>query len=565
MALNEGAGRNLAPENYMRLIEAQHVLFSPTPSRVNLRSLFDSGIPADQTVTINVWRNHAFEPLLPLVQPYFVYSLTEADFRLFDYDDSLSFLEWQQADVEFLWLDPLRYLSKNTLDEWLEWLRDRVSHLREISSAPMVVVTWFPGGSDELFRQRLSMIPGVFVADLESIAMEANQPLIDESALTFSGTRLNPKLHTQLARSFACHWIPGTVFPPLKAVFVDLDNTLYEGILGEDGPEGVTLTPGHHALQEELVALKDRGVFLGLTSKNQLDDVERLFGVRRDFPLSLEDFSIVDVSWEEKHLAISRGLSQLGIGADTAIFVDDNPGEIMSVAGVLADIRAVHAAQDGYLTARSLVHTPGLWRWSVGEEDLKRVEDQRANSAREAILNEVRDPHEYFESLGIRLTFHVNPRPKAARLSDLSLKTNQFNLSFLRLNESDVLKYMEPNHVAVAVSLEDRLSDSGVIAMVLIRFESSIAFVDEVTVSCRALGRQLEDAVVIGAIKAAVAQMDTTQVSFAPVEGPRNAPALSWLKSLEPNMSEERAVIGFERVSLFEFPEGVNYVFEGDV
>ena len=565
MELNRLDGRNLSPETFMRLIEAQHSLFSATPNRVSLRSLPYDALPIYRSVAVNVWKNHAFEPLLPLVHPYFAFSSTETDFRLFDYDDSLSFLEWQQADVEFLWLDPERYLGKNSLGEWLEWLRGRVEQLREISSVPIIIATWFPGGRGDVFSQQLSSIPGVFVADLETIAVDANQPLIDESALSFSGTRLNPRLHILLARSIACRWMPGAIFAPLKAVFVDLDNTLYEGVLGEDGPEGVTLTPGHHALQDELVGLKDRGVFLCLTSKNQLEDVEKLFESRGDFPLNLNDFSIVDVSWEEKHLAISRGLGQLGIGSDAAIFVDDNPGEIMSVARVLPDVRTVHAAADAYLTLRSLIHTPGLWRWDVREEDLKRIDDQRANSAREEILSTFRDSHEYFESLGIRLTFHVNPRQKAARLSDLSLKTNQFNLSFLRLSEADVLKYMEPNHAAVAVSLEDRLSDSGVIAMVLIRFDSNIAFVDEVTVSCRALGRQLEDAVVIGAIKVAIMQTDTTQVSFAPVEGPRNSPALAWLNALQPSTSVGKAVISSERVSLFEFPKGVGFTFEGDV
>ena len=565
MELSQVDGRNLSPEGFMSLIEAQHVLFSATPSRMSLRSLSFEEIPAYQSVAVNVWRNHAFEPLIPLVQPYFSYSSTECNFRLLDYDDSLAFLDWQQADVELLWLDPLRYLSKNSLEEWVDWLKSRVAHLREISSAPILIATWFPGGSENLLGQVLSLIPSVFVVDLETIAIEANQPLCDESALSFSGTRLNPKLHIPLARSIACHWIPGAFFPPLKAVFVDLDNTLYEGILGEDGPEGVTLTPGHHALQEELVALKDRGVFLGLISKNQLEDVEKLFEARRDFPLGLDDFSIVDVSWEEKHLAISRGLSHLGIGSDAAIFVDDNPGEIVSVTRVLPDVRTVHATADAFVTARALIYTPGLWRWDVTEEDLKRIDDQRANSAREAILNQVRDPREYFESLGIRLTFHVNPRQKAARLSDLSLKTNQFNLSFRRLNEADVLKYMEPNHAAVAVSLEDRLSDSGVIAMVLMRFDSSTAFVDELTVSCRALGRQLEDSVVIGAIKAAIMRTETTQVSFAPVDGPRNAPALTWLQTLETSISEGNAVITSERVSLFEPPEGVSFEVEGDV
>lgn len=552
------------PEGLIGRVKSQPTLFAPEPSRIALRSLSLQQSKKTARFRVTVWRNHALEPLLPAAEPYFEYGPAEIDLIFQDYDDSLSFEAWQTSDLELLWLDPLRYLAKNDPVDWLNWLTSRISRLREVSSAPIVVATWFPLGKAELLRKRCAKLYGVYVADLEKLATEANQPLVDESSAHFSGTPLNPKLYSRIARTLACHWIPGAIFPPLKAVFVDLDNTLYDGVLGEDGPQGVRLTLGHKALQQALLSLKRRGIFLGLISKNRLEDVTGIFQKRKDFPLRIDDFSLVDASWDEKHLAIARGLHELGIGSEAAIFVDDNPGEILSIARALPEVRIIQASEDADLTARAILYTPGLWRWNLEPEDLKRFEDQKANSKRAGLLTESQEVGEYFASLGVCLTFDVNPREKISRLSDLSLKTNQFNLALMRLSHPEIAKYMTPGRVAVGISLEDRLSDSGMIGLVLVRFEASTAFVDEVVISCRALGRQLEDSVVLGAITAALEGEEITDLSFARVQGPRNEPALTWLGKLSPDLRNGRSKISVATIRDFDFPKGIEFSFKGE-
>jgi len=545
------------------LMEAQSVLFTPEPRRYELRSLFPEGIESTSNFRIAVWRNHALEPLLSSAGPYFSYGSMDVDFQFHDYDDSLSFGGWEPSHLELLWLDASRYLSRNDLDEWLEWLASRVSALRQISSVPILVATWFPGGSAELLTTRCSHVHAFYVADLQQVASDAAKPLLDETSGVLSGTPLNPKLHSEIARSLACHWVSAAILPPLKAVFVDLDNTLFDGVLGEDAAEGVALSEGHRVFQEYLVNLKNRGIFLGLISRNRIEDVEEVFRIRRDFPLNLEDFSVVEVSWEEKHLAVARGLDLLGIGSDSLVFVDDNPGEILSVARVLPDIRVIQASKDAQLTASALDYTPGLWRWSTEAEDLKRFDDQKANRTRATILANSQESDSYLEGLGVELKFHINPRHKVKRLSDLSIKTNQFNLSLMRLGEPDIASYMKPGRAAIGISLEDRLSDSGVIGLVLIRFEASEAIIDEVAISCRALGRRLENSIILGAIVAALDGTDVDHLSFSPVVGPRNEPALSWLGNLAPTMIEGKYVVPTSVLRSFEFPRGIGVTIEG--
>ena len=546
------------------LVAAQETLFAPEPRRFELGSLFPDGMESTSKFRLAVWRNHALEPLLSSANPYFTYGSMEPLIFLHDYDDSLSFDGWEPSELELLWLDASRYLLKNDLGEWLDWLASRIAELREISPSPILVATWFPGGSADLLTARCSHLPAVYVADLQQVASDAAKSLLDESSRAVSGTPLNPKLHPTIARSLACHWISGAVLPPLKAVFVDLDNTLYGGVLGEDTPAGLELSEGHQVLQEYLLNLKNRGIFLGLVSRNRLQDVKELFRVRNDFPLALEDFSVVEASWDEKHLAVVRGLELLNIGSDSVVFVDDNPGEVLSVARSLPDVLVIQASEDAELTALSLEYTPGLWRWSSEPEDLKRVVDQKANSSRTALLTESRDYNDYLESLGVQLTFNRNPRHKIRRLSDLSLKTNQFNLSLMRLREADIVGYMEPGRAAIGVSLEDRLSDSGMIGMVLVRFESSQATIDEVVISCRALGRRLEDSIVLGAIRVALDGIDVSQLSFSPAAGTRNEPALKWLRSLAPTVVGENSLLSNSVVNDFEFPTGMRISIEGE-
>ncbi len=522
----------LLEENMVRY-EAQSALFAQRPSRLAIQAVRLETKPR-QRIRVNVWRNHALEPILSLCKPFLSFGNIHVDFRLSDYDDTFMFASWQPADVELLWLDSGRYLTNSSIDDWLPWIRERLRTLRGISSAPLILATWIPEAIRLAELQQIcDVLPATFLADLAAVAAAHDLELIDPRSAIVAGTPIRNAVHSLIARKLACHWIPAAVLPPIKALALDLDNTLHAGVLGEDGVGGVQMTEGHRSLQLFAKELKARGVFLALVSRNEPEDVATLFEQRNDYALKRNDFSAEAVSWEDKAISISRIADALRIAPDSVLFVDDNPGELASVAAQLPQVHTVYANPDPYLTQSSIDHYPGLWRWKIENDDAKRVGDLKAAELRESLHKEVADPADYFAGLQVTLIFRNDPLEQLSRLADLCKKTNQFNLAMRRLNEVEVAERIHrPNGCVTSVQLKDRLADSGVIAVIVAERDQNRLVIEELCVSCRALGRQLEDTMILTAIAHMPPFVGCREVVFRVARGPRNQPALTWLARL---------------------------------
>lgn len=505
------------------------ILFSSKPDR---RQLLDLTLPSSlgKTIQINVWRNHNFETLIPLLEPYFWFGGWRPIFRISPYDDTLRFDSWQPAAVELLWLDRSRFRTL-TPEQWLDWLSERLAVLRTQSSAPIVLATWTTEAADcEHLKSRLTDFPAVHFADLEQLCKEAELPLLDQRMTQLSGTPIANAAQVLLARKLACHWLPAVFSPPIKALALDLDNTLHAGILGEDGVTGVTLTPEHRALQEEILALRRRGVFITLVSRNEAQDVEDLFAERSDYPLRQSDFSLIEASWDNKANALQRISDALRIAPDALLFVDDNPGEVSDVAMQLPQTRTLLAAADAALTRCALQYYPALWRWRTENDDLKRIDDLQANIQRATIAQRTNSPSDYFRSLKISLTVHHNEKSELGRLADLCTKTNQFNLALRRFTLPELAERMASGQACVSsVQLRDRLTDSGIIAVIVGERDGVLLRVTELCISCRALGRKLEDTIIMAALRGMPIFSKCRNIEFCVELGPRNTPARAWL------------------------------------
>jgi FkbH-like protein len=541
----------------------QVVLFAPQPTRLALKSLGATAL-RHRHHSINVWRNHAFELLEPLILPFAQFGRWTPDFRLGAYDDSFSFADHQPADAELIWLDPDR-LGQG--DGTTDWLASRVAALRSLSNAPIVVATWT---QDEEHAAALQLMvdaqPSTFLADLGAEVASAGVPLLDLRSAVVAGTPLARECHITIARKLACHWLAAAVLPPIKAVAFDLDNTLHRGVLGEDGIEGVVVTPDHAALQVAAADLSRRGIFVALASRNEREDVEALFERRADYPLRWNDFAVTEISWSNKADALSRVASALRIGQDAVLFIDDNVGELASVALQVPQVHTLHANDDASLTMRALQFYPGLWRWRAAPEDAKRLHDLRASAERDSLATAITDRAEYFRSLRVSLHFRHDPVDQLGRLADLCSKTNQFNLCLRRLTEAEVDARMRSARACVAsVQLRDRLSDSGVIAVLVAERSGRDLIVEELCISCRAMGRRLEDSIVLTALRAMPVYDGAETVLFRVRRGPRNQPALDWLAALlgsKAPMDAGLYPLDARRVSDFSPADGVQVQFE---
>lgn len=545
----------------MRHYDAQAVLFSARISRLALSELH---LPAGkQQVRVNVWRNHAIEPLLPLMAPFCAYGGWQSDFHLSGYDDTLIFADRREADAELLWLDSRRFLAQTSFADWRQWLEMRLRDLRASSVAPIILATWCEERADcETLQAMADSIPAVSFADLGAACAEAEVPLLDERSAQMAGTPIGKAAQLVLARKLACHWLPATLFPPVKALVLDLDHTLHSGVLGEQGFQGVQLTSGHAELQRYLKSLQQRGVFLALVSRNEMTDVEELFRQREDYLLRWEDFSAVEVSWGEKVAAIERIAEKLRIAPDSMLFVDDNPGELANVAMQLPKMHTVMAHSDASLTLRVVQFYPGLWRWRVESDDLKRLQDLGANVERDALAKTIIAPDDYFRSLQIALVYRYDPEEQLNRVADLCNKTNQFNLALRRFNQAEVAELMSSQNACVAsVQLRDRFADSGVIAVIVAERKGEQLVVEELCISCRALGRQLESTIILLALREMPIFKGCSEVTFRVEHGPRNTPALNWLGGLLGSSAEPSAglhSIPAQRLVDFVAVEGIS-------
>jgi FkbH-like protein len=521
-------------ETAMQRISAQPILFSPKVSRLALRQL---PLHSDgrHSVTVNVWRNHAIEPVLTLAEPYFDFARWRPEIRLSSYDDSLLFAEHRQADVELLWLDSSRYSrGGNVSDSWCDWLMSRIAALRSATTAPIILATWIDDADwRERLQQYVDAIPAVYFADCDLACRDAGVTLLDTRSATMAGTPVGNAAQVVLARKLTCHWLPAAVVPPMKAVALDLDNTLHAGVLGEDGIEGVRLTPAHESLQHYVKSLRQRGIFIALVSRNEYQDVEALFARHHDYPLRREDFSAMEVSWNDKTSSLLRIAEKLRIAPNAILFIDDNPGELAHVAEQLPQAHTLHALPDASLTQCALEHYPGLWRWKQDADDHRRVQDLQTNAEREALFSESANAIDYFQSLQAVLTYRRDPTHQLNRIADLCVKTNQFNLAMRRLNQVEIAERMQSaDACVVSVQMKDRLSDSGVVAVIVARRHGGRLEIEELCVSCRALGRHLEDTLILEAIRDMPQFADCREIAFRVEHGPRNQPALDWLAGL---------------------------------
>jgi FkbH-like protein len=371
----------------------------------------------------------------------------------------------------------------------------------------------------------------LLVGSLEAIRAQLGQRFLDERMLRVSGSRLSDAASILIARELACRWIPAAVAPRLKAVALDLDDTLFAGVLGEDGPEGVVLTPGHRALHEYLLELRQSGLFLALVSRNEESDVQRLLSVRNDFPLRWEHFSARQIHWGSKAESLEAVARALQIGMDAILYVDDNLGELATVADAHRDLCMAHAHADAWLTRRALEYFPGIWSHSDRGADALRVKDLDSNLERREILRQAATRTDYLRALQVSLVFRLNSRALLGRIHELSQKTNQFNLALKRFSEAEIERRVQnPDSKVVTIELADRFCDSGVIGALLVRNDPEAIVVEELCISCRALGRELEDIMVAKALETACPQWLHKPLVFEQVAGPRNDPARQWLR-----------------------------------
>jgi FkbH-like protein len=277
-----------------------------------------------------------------------------------------------------------------------------------------------------------------------------------------------------------------------KVILLDADNTLWGGVVGEDGYLGIKIDdqfPGllYWRFQEALKELQSSGLLLALVTKNNEPDVREAFE-KRAMPLSWKDFVTVRSNWDPKSSNVGDIAQELNLGIDSMIFIDDNPIEIAEVRVRYPeltlrqfDVRQVADVQ------KWLEDIPGLCIWSPTAEDLAKAEQYRQESERREVALSAASIDDYISSLDIVIEAGTNRKPHVKRISQLTNKTNQFNLTTRRYTEAEILEVMDEGMV-FDFRVRDKFGDMGIIGVAVVQDKKLDAFL----VSCRALGRHVE-------------------------------------------------------------------------
>ena len=287
-----------------------------------------------------------------------------------------------------------------------------------------------------------------------------------------------------------------------KALIFDCDNTLWKGILGEDGFDNIemsTRTKGgaiFSEIQAMALALNKQGILIGLCSKNNPEDVEGVIKTHPDMQLREKHITINKSNWSDKVSNLKEIAQELNIGLDSLVFVDDSSFEVNLIREHLPEITVLQVPERLYMYPKMLRENFGLfYNLSFTAEDRKKIDMYRQQVKRETVKKKFTDIEDYLASLELKIAIHLDDESIIPRMSQMSQKTNQFNLTTKRYTEDNIKNFIENDaSKAFTFSVTDKFGDSGVTGLCIINIDddSKTADIDTLMMSCRIIGRNLE-------------------------------------------------------------------------
>ncbi len=283
---------------------------------------------------------------------------------------------------------------------------------------------------------------------------------------------------------------------PYKVVVLDCDNTIWRGVVGEDGLSGIHLEPPHLELQKFVVAQQKAGMLVCLCSKNNECDVMEVFDKRQDMVLKTEHLVAHRINWSPKSRNLQALSEELSLGLDSFIFLDDDAAICAEVRSSCPEVLTVQLAD-----AESI---PGILRnlWAfdrdkMTSEDAKRTELYRGNLERERKRKTAPTFREFLASLELQVDITPLANEDLPRVSQLTLRTNQFNLTTVRRSESEIRQLTNPGGFeCLTVRVSDRFGDYGLVGAILYRIKDAVLHVETFLMSCRVLGRGVEHRII---------------------------------------------------------------------
>lgn len=279
---------------------------------------------------------------------------------------------------------------------------------------------------------------------------------------------------------------------PKKVIVLDCDNTLWQGVVGELGPNGIEFDAIHHKLHQRLNELSAAGILICLCSKNEEQDVWDVFEQRKDFGLSREQVVAGAINWLPKSQNIQELAETLNLGLDSFVFLDDNPVECAEVRSGCPQVLTLQWPQTSGHADQLLDHLWELDVFNTTAEDKKRTQRYREEFDRQKSRQQAGSFQSFIDSLELNVDIRSLDADDLARASQLTMRTNQFNFTTIRRTESELQELVDnPKYACRTIRVSDRFGDYGLTGFLIVSMNGELK-VDTFLLSCRVLGRGVE-------------------------------------------------------------------------
>lgn len=410
-----------------------------------------------------------------------------------------------------------------------------------VGTLPPAISTLTPVERDDAewlrheWRERIRSVPGVALLDVagvvERVGVERSR---DSAAEAHSRAPYSPVLYQELGIALARH-VRSQRRSPAKVVAIDADNTLWGGVVGEVGLDGITLGEdgadrAFQLFQQELKRLKERGILLAVVSRNEEADVLEVFERHPGMILRADDIAAWSVGWGHKSDSLRALADEMSLGLDSFVFLDDDPAVRAEVAERAPEVHVLPLPADPSGYTETLAR---LWLFDGAQAtavDAARTRMMQEEGRRKRESRSAASLAEFLAGLELRVVLRPPDDAEWARVAQLTQRTNQFNLSLVRRTVEEA-RALAGEATVLTLTAADRFGDYGLVGVAVVRPPDATgdAEIDTLLMSCRALGRGVEDALLAGMAALAAGQGATTLV--APyVEGKRNAMVLDYLR-----------------------------------
>lgn len=359
-------------------------------------------------------------------------------------------------------------------------------------------------GLHEKFNSRIREVKiseKVVIVDFSSLVSRHGHETFYDDRLWYLGRIKFSSTGLQLLSELYSSYIQAYLGKSKKVLILDLDNTLWGGIVGEDGADGVKLGDegigrAYLDFQRLIKSLKYKGILLAICSKNNLDDLKEVFEKNRFMYLKESDFVDIKVNWENKIENIRQISIALNLGLDSFVFVDDNPFERQMVSSELPQVTIPEFPKDPadlcqWFIDLSLKHFNSI---AITGEDKARTAIYRADSRRKELEKSSATLDDFYKSLDMTAIIRVNSLDHFKRIAQLTQRTNQFNLTTRRYSENEILDFMRNNDkMVLSLELNDRFGSNGIVGVLIAKMDGKSSYIDTFLLSCRVIGRMVED------------------------------------------------------------------------